>query len=316
MNELIFFVVALLAFLIVKKLGRQFFKVNAYVIYWLFIFLLVFTYIIGFEAKGSKRWIDLYFFNFQPSEFFKVFFTFFLAHFLAKRNNYVNEFGIFIFSFIYFIIPFFIIFMQPDLGNALVYVVIYLSMVIFSYIPKKYLLYLFICFLILLPPGWLILKEYQRDRITSFIHPHDTAGSSYNMIQAVITTGSGQFTGKGLGLGTQSRLYFLPENHTDFAYSSLVEQFGFIGGITVIILYFILITSMLRKAIDLRRRQDEEYKEQFLYTIGLMSYVLFQLTINIGMNIGLLPVAGIALPFISYGGSALIAIMAGLALLP
>lgn len=315
-NELTFFGFAVIAFIIVKKIGRPFFNLNAYFIYWFFIFLLVFTYIIGFEAKGSKRWIDLYFFNFQPSEFFKVFFAFFMAHILAKRSSYINELGVFLISLIYFIIPTFVIFMQPDLGNAMVYVVIYISILLFAYIPKKYLVYMLLCFIIMLPPGWLVLKDYQKARITSFLNPHDISGDSYNMIQAVITSGSGQFTGKGLGLGTQSRLYFLPENHTDFAFSSLVEQFGFVGGITVIILFFFIITAMIRKLVGLYKKTDAESREGFLYTIGFMSYILFQIIINIGMNLGMVPVAGIALPFISYGGSALIAVMVGLALLP
>lgn len=315
-NHLVFFVIALIFYYVVSKIGRNFFQINIHVIYWFFIFLLVGTYILGLEIKGSRRWIDLYFFNFQPSEFFKIFFILFFAKFLAKENKQMSEIGVFILSLIYFIIPTLIIFKQPDLGNALVYFIIFVSIVLFSYIPKKILLYFILILVLVTPLGWFFMKDYQRDRLTSFLNPHiDQKGASYNMRQALITTGSGQFSGKGLGLGTQSRLYFLPENHTDFAFSSLVEQFGFMGGGIVIGLFAFLMYSIVRKLSRLLSAHDEDSKERFLYAIGFLSYIVFQVVVNIGMNLGIMPVAGIALPFISYGGSSLITILTGLALL-
>lgn len=316
-NQIIFLVLALFVYFVIKKIGRTFFQLNTYLLYWFFILTLVFTYVLGLEVKGSRRWIDLKVFNFQPSEFFKVFFILFMAHLLSRKYRGVNEFFVFLVSIFYFIIPTFIIFKQPDLGNALVYVSIFITMLLFSSLPKRYLVYIAIFLIVTLPFSWFLLKDYQRARVLSFVRPSvSQQGSSYNMIQAIITTGSGQFVGRGLGLGTQSRLYFLPENHTDFAYASLVEQFGFFGGFIVIILYIFLVFRLCLKAINLFMRRDEQSRENFLYVMGFMSYIVFQITVNIGMNIGLVPVAGIALPFISYGGSSLMALLMGMAFLP
>ncbi|MDO8610357.1 MAG: FtsW/RodA/SpoVE family cell cycle protein [bacterium] len=317
LNQLIYFVVAFVIFFIIKKIGRHFFQLNSTFFYWLFVFILIGTFFFGLEVKGSKRWIDLYFYKFQSSEFFKIFFILFMAQLLSLKHLKYHGFITFIKSFIYFLIPTLIIFKQPDLGNALVYVVIYISMIMFSDIPKQFLAYLSGICIFLFPFGWFILKQYQKDRLLSFVNPHlDTQGTAYNMIQAVITVGSGQFFGRGLGLGTQSRLFFLPENFTDFAYSSLIEQFGFIGGFVVIVLYVVIAIFLIKRLYKFYYQKTPEGKQNFLYIVGLLSYMLFQVMINIGMNIGLVPVAGIALPFISYGGSSVLAIMIGFALVP
>ena len=316
-NELFFVVFAILAFLLVKKVGRNFFSLNSYFFYWLFIIILLVTFIIGFEAKGSKRWLDFYFFNFQASEVFKPFFILFLTNFLAKEHKGFNRLYVFLASILYFIVPFFIIYKQPDLGNSLIYLIIFFSLILFSPLPKKYVFYMALTALVSGPLGWMFLREYQKERILSFLNPTlNEQGTAYNMIQSVITTGSGQFSGKGLGLGTQSRLFFLPENHTDFAYASLVEQFGFIGGFAVLILFVIIMVVLIKKLLKYYFQKDEDSLANFLYVVGFTVYIASQIIINIGMNLGVFPVAGIALPFISYGGSALVALMIGMALLP
>lgn len=315
-REIIYIIVGIFAYFITKKISRHFIRDNAVLFYWFLIILLIITYIIGFEIKGSKRWIDLYFFNFQASEFLKIFFILFLASYLAKDAKYINSFAIFIKSLLYFLLPFLIIFKQPDLGNAMAFIFIYLMMILFSDLPKKYLINFIIFLVIILPFGWTWLKPYQKERIFSFLNPQiDQQGNAYNMIQAMITIGSGKFFGRGLGAGTQSRLLFLPENHTDFAFSSLVEQFGFIGGLTVLILYLVIIYALVKKALKFYY-QKESARGEFLYLIGFITYFVFQITVNIGMNLGILPVVGVALPFISYGGSLLMALMVGFALIP
>jgi len=317
LNQLVYFGLAFGAYFIFKKIGSHFFRLNARFIYLVFIAILLVTFIIGLEVKGSKRWIDFYFYKFQASEFLKIFFILFLSEILAFKNIHINKLSAFLKAFLYFIIPTFIIFKQPDLGNALVYSFIFFSMVFFSDFPKKYLFYLIGSLIAALPLGWFFLKGYQRDRILSFFAPHlDKQGTAYNMIQAVITVGSGKFLGRGLGLGTQSRLFFLPENHTDFAFSSLIEQFGFIGGILVLICYGVLVYYLCRKLIKFYFQRSEEGKKNFLYVVGLTSYFVFQIVVNISMNMGLLPVAGIVLPFISYGGSSVLTLMIGFALIP
>jgi len=203
------------------------------------------------------------------------------------------------------------------LGNAVVFLFIYLSMIFFSDHYKKNISYLAVLTLIFMPLLFLILKDYQKARFLSFFNPHlDTSGTAYNMIQAVITIGSGKFFGRGLGLGTQSRLYFLPENTTDFAFASLVEQFGFLGGFFVILCYSLIIFEIGKKVASYFFQKDKEGRMDFFYCLGLLSYLIFQIIVNIGMNMGLLPIAGVSLPLISYGGSSMLAMMIGLALLP
>lgn len=315
-SQMIFFIVALALFFLVRKIGYQFFRANAPFFYWFLVAALIVTFIIGFEVKGSRRWVDFYFFKFQASEFLKIFFILFLADILSKKHY---EYGFVLFgkSLLYFAIPAFIIFKQPDFGNAAVYFFIFTVMVFFSKIEKKYFIPLFLGMVLLVPFGWIFLREYQKQRIFSFFNPYlDQGGTSYNMIQALITVGSGKFLGRGLGMGTQSKLLFLPENHTDFAFSSLVEQFGFFGGFFVILLFIVLAVFLIERLVSLSGRKTADSEFTFLYTFGFFSYLVFQIFVNVGMNLGLLPIAGIALPVISYGGSSLVAFMIGLALLP
>jgi len=317
LNQTVYVVVGILFYFLIKKIGRNFFLQNIQQIYWTLLVILVITYIIGFEVKGSKRWIDLLFFNFQASEFLKPFFILFLADLFTRVPKYIDDLQLFIMSIFYFILPTFIIFKQPDLGNALVYIFIYLVMVLFSPVSKKYIVYFLLFVLVSLPFGWFFLRDYQKDRLLAFFNPHiDTQGTAYNMIQAIVTIGSGRFLGRGLGLGTQSRLFFLPENRTDFAFASLVEQFGFLGGFVVIILYLIVIVACIKKIIGFYFEKSGESSTNFLYVLGFSSYLFFQVLVNVGMNLGLLPITGIALPFISYGGSSIVALMIGMALIP
>ncbi len=312
-----FIFMGLIAYFIVKKIKMSFFRLNASTFYILFIAILIITYIVGLEARGSKRWIDLFFFNFQPSEFFKIFFIIYFASKLAKLRRIEAKFSNLTTLLIHFIIPFFIIFKQPDLGSAMVYAVIFIIMLLYSNIPKRYIILLAIISSLSIPIAALSLKDYQKERILSFVNPHlDRRGSSYNMTQAIITVGSGKFLGRGLGLGTQSQLLFLPENHTDFAYSSLVEQFGFAGGMAVIFLYSLICFYLGRSALKYYGMKSETETFNFFVVLGFLSMFAFQVFVNIGMNLGMLPITGITLPFISYGGSSIVTLLFGIALLP
>jgi len=317
-RQLINTLLAFLIFFLIKKLSFNFFKINAKFFYWFFLIALIITYIIGAEIKGSKRWIDLYFFNFQSSEFLKPFFILYLSDFLSSKKIFENNFSFFLKSFFIFFVPFIIIFKQPDLANAISFLAIYLVMIFFSNLPKKYLGYSGLLAVSFLPFIWFLLKPYQKLRILAFFNPHyDLQGASYNIVQSIITIGSGGFFGKGLGLGTQSRLYFLPENTTDFAFASLVEQFGFFGGFLVIVFYLILIFYLSQKTVKyFFERYNQEKLMKFYFLLGMLVYLIFQFFVNVGMNMGILPVAGVALPFISYGGSVILALMIGLALIP
>ncbi len=308
-RQLIFIIISFFVYFLIKKIKNFFYINRKDIFYWFFIILLLIIFIIGEEIKGSKRWIDFGFFNLQPSELFKPFFILFFANFFSKEYLFKNYFLVILKSFIYFLIPFLIIFKQPDLGTALVYLIIYFTILFFSKIPKKYLFSFFSILMIFIPVIWFFLKDYQKARLIVFINPSiDIQGISYNIIQSVISVGSGQFFGKGLGLGTQSKLFFLPENTTDFAFASLVEQFGFFGGFFVIV-FFALIFYQLFKKILLYYYQKKDNLFDFYYLIGLLTFLGFQFFLNIGMNLGIMPIAGVPLPFISYGGSAVLTIL-------
>ena len=310
--HLFYFAVGLVGFILVRYIGNKFFKQNSIFFYWFFVGMLIVTYIIGAEVKGSQRWIDLGFTRFQPSEFFKIFFILFLADFYSRKRRFDNASLYFLKGFIYFLIPTFIIFKEPDLGSAMVLVVIYIVMTLFSGIPKKYIFYLILITTLTLPVSWHFLHDYQKSRFLAFVNFHiKNENASYNMTQAIITSGSGQIAGRGLAMGKQSKLYFLPEYHTDFAFSSLVEQFGFVGGGTVIALYLVISFFILYKLYELYKNFDT-HKFQFLYIAGFFSFVFFQIVVNVGMNLGIVPIAGITLPLVSYGGSSLIAFFIGL----
>ncbi|OGK17623.1 hypothetical protein A3D80_00165 [Candidatus Roizmanbacteria bacterium RIFCSPHIGHO2_02_FULL_40_13b] len=309
LNQFTFFIVGFIALFLTLKLGIKNVQINARLIYLSFIGLLIITFIVGDVVRGSRRWIDLVFFNFQASEFLKPFFIIFLADFFSKSKISTRSVLI---SFAYFLLIFVIIVKQPDLGNALLYLGVFAGMVFFAGLTARYYMYAFILSIITSPILWKLLKDYQKNRILSFLNPQiDTSGISYNLIQSIITVGSGGLFGRGLGLGTQSRFLFLPENHTDFAYAALVEQFGFIGGLAVIILYAILFYRLL---LVLRSVRDNPF--HFMYVSGVLLFLATSFTVNIGMNMGLFPITGIALPFVSYGGSSVVStmIMVGLAL--
>lgn len=311
-----FFLLSIAAFFIVRRMGFRFFYEHARVWYIVFMALLLVTYLIGFEARGSKRWIDFGFYNFQPSEFFRVFFALFFAQFMSVNKRVLDEPLVVFCALLYAALPMIIIFFQPDLGSALVYIVIFVSILYMSHTPRKQLLRLASPLVILLPTAWFLLKEYQRARLVSFLYPAaDALGSGYNVLQAKITAGSGGFFGKGLGFGTQTKLFFLPENHTDFAFASLIEQFGFVGGGVIIVAYILLFILLIRRAVKWERERDSLSGARFLYAVGFTCALAFQAIVNIGMNLGIMPVTGITLPFISYGGSSLLSLMVGIGLL-
>ena len=315
--QLGFFFEGLILFLLVKKVGRQFFMTNSKFFYWLFIFFLVVVLFLAEDVRGSRRWLNFSFINFQPSEFFKIFFIIYLANFLTKARSLFNQREKFFSVLGLFFLPAVLIFKQPDLGTTLVLTFIFLAMTFVSDIPKKYFFRLFLMMLVFFPLSWFIMKPYQRVRLISFINPHlDKQGTAYNLIQSIIAIGSGGFFGKGLGLGTQAKLFFLPENYTDFAFASFIEQFGLLGGLILLTLFLILFYFLVKKIYNFTHFNYPQAAVDFYYTLGFLVMIFSQVVINMGMNLGLLPVTGITLPLISYGGSSLASFMLGLALLP
>jgi rod shape determining protein RodA len=282
----------------------------SYVFYWIMIILLFIVLLLGAIRLGAQRWISFGGIAFQPSEFAKIVFILSIASFLGRRKETIENKRNIIKPLFILALPFFLIAAQPDLGTALILVPIVLSMLFISGINIKILLgFMGTCFLTM-PFLWQFLKEYQKKRILVFLDPTiDPLGAGYTIIQSKVAVGSGQLFGKGWLAGTQNQLNFLPERHTDFIFSVVGEEWGFIGCSLVLLLFMIVI---YRGILIMRDTKDIFGK---LIACGVITLLSFQVFVNVGMTLGLLPVVGLTLPFISYGGSSLISSSIAIALL-
>lgn len=317
--SLIHFSIGISLFAVIRylQMNLHFFRRNALFFYIFFLLLLVITLFFGMEINGSKRWIDLGLFPLQTSEIFKVFFIVYLANMFSLVNYNIEQRIIFLKGLFLAIIPFILVMRQPDLASSLIIFVIFMAMAINSKIPKKQIVTFFLVIIAASPAIWYGIHDYQRERVLSFLDAErDSSGTSYNMTQANISIGAGQFLGKGLGNGKQSQLAFLPEFHTDFAFSSFVEQFGFLGGAILISLFLWFVLNLFWSMYKKIYSKDKDDIYTFYYILGFSVIFISQTAINIGMNLGLLPIAGVTLPFISYGGSSLITMMVAMALVP
>jgi len=260
---------------------------------------LIITELFGVVSRGSARWITVFGQRFQTSEFAKVALILFAAgwlqnHSLTEPKNTLKFIAL-------FAVPCLLVFIQPDLGSAMMLGFIAIIALIVSGIPAKQLITITLIIASIIPIGLLALKPYQRDRLTSFVNPQqDPLGSGYNAAQAVIAVGSGQLFGRGLGQGTQSHLKFLPERQTDFIFSSYVEELGFTGGMILIGMYGWLAWALLMAA------KSASTQSQSLICLISTGHLLSQAFVNIGMNMGVLPITGVTLPLVSYGGSSLL----------
>lgn len=264
----------------------------------------------GTTIRGTAGWISFGFFQVQPVEITKVTLIIFLASFISQKKSELGEWSRVIASLILSSILIFLVLKQPDLGSSLVLAAIWGGMILASGLRMKHLIVLGIMGGALVSGSWLVLEEYQKDRINTFIHPElDPRGSGYNVLQAIVAVGSGGLTGKGIGNGSQSQLNFLPEKHTDFIFAVIAEELGLIGAFFIIILYAVLLYRM--------KRIGEIASDNFGYLLAVGILVMFftQITVNLGMNIGLLPVTGLPAPLISYGGSSLLSLLFAVGLL-
>lgn len=278
----------------------------AYPFYAVCIFLLLFVDLFGVVIKGSQRWIDFGPIHFQPSEITKMGVILALARFLSSHPSPRGGLKLkgMILPFLIFLIPMGLIMKQPDLGTALSIGAIGFSMVLFSGVNVRSLLLLIGIGLSALYPAWLNLHDYQKRRLLVLVDPEaDPLGSGYHILQSKIAVGSGQLFGKGFLQGTQTQLQFLPEHSTDFIFSVLAEEWGFIGCLFVLALYLLLLYKLSRVVTKCR-----DSFSMFL-VVGMIAYIYCHVMINIGMVIGLLPVVGIPLPLFSYGGSSLLSNM-------
>lgn len=302
----IFAFVGFLIFLFVSQFDYRSIKTFILPFYIVSIVLLVLVMVIGAETRGVLRWIPLGLINIQPSEFAKPALILILAQFWSKHHASWKN----IFKSMLWMLPFLVlIFRQPDLGSALTILAIWLMMLFASGISLNKMLVIILLIIFVIPVSWLSLKDYQKQRINGFLDPSsDPLGKGYNLIQSQIAVGSGQVFGRGLGRGTQSRLQFLPEFRTDFIFAAIAEELGFIGSFMILSIYLFLLIYILQNTTYVFDRFG------YLIIFGVATMLFFQTFVNIGMNIGLLPITGITLPLISYGGSSLIATLLALGL--
>jgi rod shape determining protein RodA len=303
-RQLILISISLFSFILFSFFDYRNLK-NTYLVVSLYIFfviLLIFIFIIGHVSKGGNRWFNLGSFFIGPSEPMKLILIILLAKFFSKRHVAIANIRNILISLIYLAIPAILVLLQPDLSTAIVLGLIWFGMVLVSGLSKKHLIFFIISALTASLLLWnFYFMDYQKDRIITFINPtHDIRGTGWNAYQSVITVGSGGLLGKGVGYGTQSRLGFLPEHETDFIFASFLEEWGFIGAMFIFIVYSILIFYIVRRSVNANSNFES------LFTLGVAIWFVSQLTMNIGMNIGLLPVTGIPLPLMSHGGSHLI----------
>jgi rod shape determining protein RodA len=312
LRQMIRFAVALvLMFIIALGYGTHFYRRHAYLIYFGVLLLLVGVLLAGSIGMGARRWLDLGMARIQPSELMKVALVLALARFFHDRKVVgtllLRDLWM---PLLMVALPLVFIVKQPDLGTAVLLGAIGGLLIFTAGLSWTVIFLALILFGVSLPWGWYLLHDYQRQRIMTLFHPEeDPLGSGYHIIQSKIAVGSGGLTGKGFMGGSQSHLNFLPEQHTDFIFSVLAEEWGFLGACLLLLIYAFIILRGLYIAASARDRFG------LLVATGLVGMFSFHVVVNIGMVIGLLPVVGIPLPLISYGGSSLFTIMLAMGLI-
>lgn len=297
-NQLIFLSLSVVVFLFFSQVDHKIIQYYGFIVYIVSIILLLLVLVFGFESRGALRWFDIFGFRVQFSELIKPFLAISLSSYLVKNEKYSLKNSLL--SFCLMLPIAILIFLQPDLGNALIYIFVTVLTLIFFGFPLRLFFASVVVAIASLPIAWGFLHQYQKQRILTFLHPKDPLGSSYNAIQSSIAIGAGMLVGRGFGQGTQSALEFLPERHTDFIFATLAEELGFIGTVVVLLCFgFILFRIYL-----ILSKSEDPFCKIFLGVAFFL--ILSQFFINIAMNAGFLPIVGISLPFVSYGGSSLL----------
>jgi rod shape determining protein RodA len=312
-RQIVWLSASIFIFLVASMVNWSFLK-NTRVIVLLFtlsVGMLSLLFVVGSVFKGAQSWFSLGAFALQPVDPIKLVVILILAKYFSRRHMEIANIRHILVSGFYVFVIFILVFLQPDFGSAIIIFFLWLGMVLVSGISKKHLLVVFFIGIISFAGLWLfVFRPYQKDRIKNFINPlANVRGSGYNAYQSVIAVGSGQVLGKGIGYGTQSKLQFLPEYQTDFIFAAFAEEWGFVGVMLLFILYGIVFYRMLK--ISFYGGSNFE----ILFGVGLTLLFIIHSVIHIGMNIGLLPVTGNTLPFMSYGGSHLLTEFFGLGML-
>jgi rod shape determining protein RodA len=302
-KQLFFFIIGFGLFFLVTKISFKQIQNWSVLFYIGTTILLIVTLLIGNITNGSTRWIDVGgFFAIQGSQLAVLTSSLYLVT-LFKEKPLTKLYNLFLFLFLT-AVPGILILIEPDLGTTIIYLISIATILFISETKKIHMIPLLLGGVVTVIIAWMfILQPYQKTRITSFISPSDLQGAGYNARQSLIAVGSGQISGQGLGQGSQSHLRFLPERQTDFVFASFAEEFGFIGSTMIISLYTALIATTLKTA-----QQANNYSAaMYCYVVAVMTTL--QTGVNIGMNIGLLPITGITLPFLSYGGSSILTLL-------
>ncbi len=313
LRQSIWISISVLAFFLASAIDWGFLK-NTKVVVILFgisAFLLLLLFAAGSVLHGSQSWYNFGLLSFQPTDPIKLVVILILAKYFSRRHIEIANIRHILVSGFYAFVIFTLVFFQPDFGSAIIIAFVWLGMVLVSGISKKHLLAVFLIGAATFGGLWLfVFKPYQKDRIKTFLYPlQDIRGTGYNAYQSTIAVGSGQILGKGIGYGTQSKLQFLPEYQTDFIFAAFAEEWGFIGVLLLFAVYGIVFWRILK--ISFRGGSNFE----ILFGLGLAILFLVHIIVHVGMNIGLLPVTGNTLPFMSYGGSHLLTEFLGLGIL-
>ena len=309
-NHLTRFLVFFSMFLVLSFVRVSFWYRQAYIFYILGILLLLLVIFFGISASGSKRWINFFIMNLQPSELMKIAIIVCFARYYHRiQSSDIQSYKYLLQPIILLLIPCYLVITQPDLGTAILIAGSGLAIIWLAGLNLKYFVYSGLILLVSLPFVISFLKPYQKSRILTFFNPdRDPLGAGYQIIQSKIAIGSGGFLGKGFLQGTQSYLEFLPEKHTDFIFTLFSEEFGFVGSMVLILLYALLIYRIIRIGFSSRSFFAK------LYCFGFASALFLYIFVNIAMVVGLLPIVGAPLPIMSYGGSSMLSIMLGLSI--
>lgn len=295
---IVYLILSFFIFYFFVKLDFEILRVFASHLYIFSIILLFLPLLIGEITRGAIRWIPLGAFTLQPSEIVRPFLLIFFAKFATENELTLKNFFKLV---IFFLFPFFLILIQPSLGVSFLLALGFLGVLLASSISKRYILIGLIVFFLALPLVWFLLLPYQKQRFVVFLHPDfDPRGAGYNSIQSMISVGSGKIFGRGLGKGVQTQLAFLPERHTDFIFASIAEELGFLGSFLILFALFSILWGLINIL------ENSQGPTARAYITGVFFVLFAQTMIHVGMNMGILPITGIPLPFVSAGGSALI----------
>lgn len=305
-RQILWVAMGLVVFLMLSNFNYRRFWDITYILYAAMLIFLFLVFLLGITRSGAQRWLRIAWFNFQPSELAKLIVIIFLSRYFSRKS--ANDISLFtsrldisrglILPFLFVAIPMGLIIEQPDLGSGMMLLFFLIVILYLTGVKLRYIFILLLIFCLPLPLFWHFLHDYQKQRLLVFLNPNiDPLGAGYTIINSKIAIGSGGILGKGWLSGTQSQLHFLPESHTDFVFATFAEEWGFLGCVVLLGLYYFLI----RQGVLIAQRTNDHFGK--LLALGISLMLGLQIFINIAMNLGLAPVVGLPLPLMSYGGS-------------